>query len=1006
MDNGLWTYMRYEPETTINRREFLRLMGASLALAGLAGCNARPPVEQIVPYVRQPEEIVLGEPLFYATAATLGGYALGILAESHEGRPTKIEGNPLHPASLGATDIFAQASVLSLYDPDRAKDVLHFGQIATWESFLNDLRKNLANQRQKQGAGLRILTETIASPTFAFQIQDLLKDFPNAIWHQYEPINRDNEFEGAKMAFGADAETVYQFDKADVILSLDADFLFDSPARVRYARDFSKRQSARGGNLNFNRLYVVESSPTITGAAADNRLSIKSTEIENFARVLAGKFGIGQTIENIENGSWIDALVKDLNAHHGSSIVVAGRSQPPVVHALAHALNNALGNVGKTVFYTEPVAANSVNQLESLREIVGDIDAGRVEMLIIIGGNPAYNSPADFHFSESLQKVAWRVALSLYNDETSALCNWNIPAAHELETWSDTRAFDGTASIIQPLIAPLFNGKSAHEFLAAFTDSPDVSSYDIVRGFWLKSEPPAPTDGSTAAKHNSLSTENPPANAGGSDKNLPANAGGSDKNWRQALRDGFIANTAFAGKSVNLKTDWLNRNPQLNNPPANAGGSDKNPQSIELVFKADPTIYDGRFANNGWLQELPKPLTKLTWDNAALMSAATAKKFGLNEDIANTGGSHGQITVDVVELNFNGKSVRAPVFIVPQHADDSVTVQLGYGRNRAGQIGNGAGFDAYILRNSQTMWFGENLEITKTGEQFSLACTQFHADMEGRELIRAATLAEYKQNPNFAKREADDPQKQISLYPGWKYEGHAWGMAVDTGSCIGCNACVVACQAENNIPIVGKPEVLRAREMHWIRVDRYYENDATLLQPVMCQHCENAPCELVCPVEATTHSAEGLNEMTYNRCVGTRYCSNNCPYKVRRFNFFQYSNFDTPLVQLQRNPEVTVRSRGVMEKCTYCVQRIQHAKIDAETEGREVKDGEIVTACQQVCPTEAIVFGDINDPNSKVSKLKNEATNYGLLAELNTRPRTSYLATVRNPNEEMSESPA
>jgi molybdopterin-containing oxidoreductase family iron-sulfur binding subunit len=955
------------PTNTLDRREFLRLMGASLALAGLAGCNARQPVEEIVPYVRQPLEIVTGEPLFYATAATLGGYAQGLLVESHEGRPTKIEGNPNHPGSLGATDIFAQSSVLSLYDPDRSKDVLHFGQISTWNNFINDLRKNLANPRAGQGDGLRILTETITSPTLAFQIQDLLREFPKAVWHQYEPVNRDNEYQGAKMTFGEPAETVYQFDKAAVVLSLDSDFLFESPARVRYARDFSRRRRVRTENIDainhaaLNRLYAVECSPTITGSMADHRLPMKSSAIENFAWILAGKFGLAlnrQISEQANSTVWIDAIAKDLNDHRGTSVVVAGRSQPPIVHAIAHALNDALGNVGKTVFYTQPVAANSVNQLDSLRRLVADMNAGRVEMLSIFGGNPVYDAPADFDFAKSLQKVAWRAHLSLFADETSAYCHWHVPAAHEFETWSDARAFDGTASIIQPLIAPLFNGKSAHEFLAAFTDSPDVSGYDIVRRFWSSGNY---TDG-------------------------------FEQNWRLALRDGVIASTAFPPKQVSIKTDWANQNPQTLSPRLSTLNS------IEIVFRPDPGIWDGRFANNGWLQELPKPLTKLTWDNAALMSAATAKKFGIDNEVADTGGSHGQTIADVVDLNLGGKTVRAPVFIVAGHADDAVTVYLGYGRTRAGQIGNGAGFDAYALRTSGAMWLGLDLEIEKTSEKFSLACTQRHHSMEGRELVSAATLAEYKQNPNFAKREADDPDKQISLYPEWKYEGHAWGMAIDTSVCIGCNACVVACQSENNIPIVGKPEVLRAREMHWIRIDQYLESGAILNQPVPCQHCENAPCEVVCPVEATTHSSEGLNEMTYNRCVGTRYCSNNCPYKVRRFNFFQYSDFDAPLVQLQRNPEVTVRSRGVMEKCTYCVQRIQHAKIQAERDGREVKDGDITTACQQVCPTEAIIFGDINDPNSRVSKLKREPTNYGLLAELNTRPRTTYLATIRNPN--------
>ncbi|MGI9035578.1 MAG: 4Fe-4S dicluster domain-containing protein [Pyrinomonadaceae bacterium] len=1020
-------YLKNLPENLLNRRDFLRLMGASIALAGFAGCNLRQPVEQIVPYVREPEEITLGKPLFYATAMTLGGYAQGLLVESHEFRPTKVEGNPLHPASLGATDVFAQASVLSLYDPDRSKDVTRNGQISTYNNFLADLRRNLNNQRTKGGAGLRILTQTISSPTLFFQINSLLKDFPNAVWHQYEPLSRDNEREGAILAFGEDAATIYKFDAANVILSLDADFLTESPARVRYARDFSKRRRVRaGGNTQMNRLYAVECTPTITGSMADNRLALKSSEIENFARNLTGVLTNNSNAQNsptdAKTQNFINALAKDLNANRGNSIVIAGTSQPPIVHAMAHALNEQLGNAGKTVFYTEPVAANPSNNLESLRGLVTDINNNKVEMLAIIGGNPAYDAPSDFFFAESLNKVAWKTHLSLYENETSARCDWHIPAAHELESWSDARAFDGTVSIIQPLIAPLYNGKSAHEFLAAFTSSPDVSDYEIVRGFWRGKfggqtvvEPPTETpqatqkqtittqntNAATQAAQNTNATNNSVGNVNAAN-NPPRTPNAFEQMWQQSLRDGVIANTAFPQKNVRLKTDRLNS--------TNSQSAIQNSKSIELIFKADPSVYDGRFANNGWLQELPKPLTKLTWDNAVLMNAATARKFNLNQEIAGTGGSHGQIIVDVVELKFGGKTVRAPAFILEGHADDAVTVYLGYGRTRAGKVGSGAGFNAYAVRNSGAMWFGSNLEIAKTGDTFSLACTQNHHSMEGRELVRHATIEKYKQNPDFAKREADNPDKQISLYPGWKYEGHAWGMSIDTSICTGCNACVIACQAENNIPVVGKEEVLRAREMHWIRVDTYYETEGeninALHQPVPCQQCENAPCEVVCPPGATTHSTEGLNEMTYNRCVGTRYCSNNCPYKVRRFNFFGYSDFETPVVQLQRNPQVTTRSRGVMEKCTYCVQRIQYAKINAETEGRALQDGEITTACQQACPTEAIIFGDINDKNSRVAKLKDEPTNYAMLAELNTRPRTTYLATVKNPNEEMSEPPA
>jgi molybdopterin-containing oxidoreductase family iron-sulfur binding subunit len=965
------------PDSPIGRREFLRLMGASIALAGAAGCTVSPPVEQIIPYVRRPQNITAGEPLFYATATTLGGYALGILVESHEGRPTKVEGNPLHPASLGATDAYAQASVLSLYDPDRSKDVLNYGQISTQDNFLSDLRAQLAAQKQTGGAGLRFLTETVTSPTLAAQIADLLKVFPSAVWHQYEPVNRDNEREGAVLAFGSDVETIYRFDKADVILSLDADFLLESSGHVRYARDFITRRRVRDGNQNLSRLYVVEATPTITGSVADHRLPMRSSDIETFCRELAG--AVQNSGSGVSISGTLPAIANDLASHRGSSLIIAGPGQPPAVHAYAHSLNAALGNVGQTFYYIDPVAANSANQLQSLNSFVADLDAGKVETLIILGGNPAYCAPADLHFAESVQKAKWTAHLGLYNDETASLCKWHIPATHELESWSDARAYDGTVSIIQPLIAPLFNGVSPHELLEAMTGTSGRSAYEIVRQMWTAKR-------AGAELPTSLRQPNPSAPTAGVATDVASE-------WEQILRDGIVPNTAFAPKSVAARTGAFD---SIANAPAQPTSG-----SIEFVFRPDPSVYDGRFANNGWLQELPKPLTKLTWDNAALMSPATAERLGITNEKAGTGGSHGQIVVDTVELGFAGKAVRAPAFIVPGHADDSVTVYLGYGRERAGQVGSGMGFNAYSLRTSTAMWFGQGLQVSKTSEQYSLACTQHHADMEGRELVRFASLADYKQNPNFAKREADLPEDQISLYPPWDYSGHAWGMVVDTGSCIGCNACIAACQAENNIPVVGKPEVLRAREMHWLRIDRYYEGGKTLHEPMLCQQCENAPCELVCPVEATTHSSEGLNEMTYNRCVGTRYCSNNCPYKVRRFNFFGYADFETPLVQLQRNPEVTVRSRGVMEKCTYCVQRIQYAKIKAETENRPLQDGEIVTACQQACPTEAIVFGDINDPNSRVSQLKREPTNYGVLAELNTRPRTTYLATVRNPNPEI-----
>jgi Fe-S-cluster-containing dehydrogenase component len=651
-------------------------------------------------------------------------------------------------------------------------------------------------------------------------------------------------------------------------------------------------------------------------------------------------------------------------------VIIAGEQQPPMVHALAHAMNSALGNVGATVIYTEPVAANPINQAESLRDLVRDMETNAVQVLIMLGGNPVYTAPADLDFAGHLVKSNFNVHLSLYDDETSALCHWHIPEAHYLESWSDARAFDGTATILQPLIAPLYAGRAAHEIVAAVGGQSGRSSYEIVRDYWR----------------------------GQNQKDF-------ENWWRVALHDGVIAGTAFAPKSV-----ALNPAASFESPAAPSAGDAKAQKaeaenSLEFIYRVDPSILDGRYANNGWLQELPKPLTKLTWDNAVLMSPRTAQKLALGYQIGGRGGEHGNINADMVEIEYQGRRVRGPAWIVPGHADNCLTIHLGYGRKRAGQVGTEMGFNVNAIRTLGALWGGAGMQIRKTGEQYPLACTQFHQLMEGRHLVRAATLAEYRKNPNFVREMGGEEESPRSIYPGFKYDGYAWGMSIDVNACIGCNACVVACEAENNAPVVGKTEVLHGREMHWIRIDRYHKGDMnnpeTYHQPVPCMQCENAPCELVCPVGATAHSHEGLNDMVYNRCVGTRYCSNNCPYKVRRFNFFLYSDFKTESLKLSRNPDVTVRSRGVMEKCTYCVQRINQAKITAEKADRPVRDGEIVTACQQACPTQAIVFGDINDPQSRVANLKAQPLNYGLLTELNTKPRTTYQAKLRNPNPEI-----
>jgi molybdopterin-containing oxidoreductase family iron-sulfur binding subunit len=1016
----------------VGRRKFLKLMGASFALAGLTACT-RQPTEYIAPYTRQPEELVPGKPVFFATAMPLDGFATGLVVESHEGRPTKIEGNKDHPASLGATDVFSQASVLGLYDPDRSQTLTFLGDIVTWPAFLGAIQPALVAQSALASQkpiryGLRILTETVTSPTLAYQIKTLLATLPTAKWHQYDPVGRDNVREGSPLAFGQYANTLYQFDKADVILSLDSDFLSCGPANLRYARDFASKRRLFDDSREMNRLYVVESTVTNTGSVADHRLGMRPTLIQDFAKEVGANlpglvglpdlgisFGMSDSErfkESDENWDvarrWAKSIAHDLSQHRAASIVIAGDSQPPVVHALAHAMNQALGNVGNTVIYTDPVEANPENGTESLRQLVSDINVGQVDVLLILGGNPVYNAPADLDFASAIRKVPLRIHLSLYKDETSELCQWHIPEAHYLESWSDTRAYDGTVSIIQPLIAPLYSGKSAHEILAAFLNEPERSGYDVVRDYWKKrfdaggQEPPiksTPPKGAGATQSVTTPALSVPSATSGQ------NTAGFEQSWRRSLHDGFVANTALQTRTVSLKSDLAAQLSTPQPPTPNPG--------LEIVFRPDSTIHDGRFANNGWLQELPKPLSKLTWDNAAIVSPATAASLDLGKNVNGLATNRmsrigGEIIADQIELRYQGRKVIAPVFIQPGQPDNVVTIHLGYGRTSAGRIGSNAGFNAYAIRTSDAPWFGAGLEVAKTGGTYSLATTQSHhlIDVESvgeRDIVRSGTLEEFKTRPGLAEgREQEESQPKESLYPGFRYDGYAWGMSIDISSCIGCSACVVACVSENNIAVVGKEQVARSREMHWLRVDAYYKggerNPETYFQPVPCQQCENAPCEVVCPVAATAHSAEGLNDMTYNRCVGTRYCSNNCPYKVRRFNFLLYQDFYTASLKMMRNPDVTVRSRGVMEKCTYCVQRIQKAKIDAEKEDRQVRDGEIVTACAQACPTEAIVFGDINDPSSRVSKLKALQRNYSLVGELNTKPRTTYLGAVRNPN--------
>jgi molybdopterin-containing oxidoreductase family iron-sulfur binding subunit len=902
--------------------------------------------------------------------------------------------------------VFAQASILDLYDPDRAQTVTQAGEIRTWSQFLDAAQSLAATFHINRGEGLRILSGIISSPSLAADLQTILTLYPQAKWHQWEPAVGNGTREGAKLAFGNYVNTVYRPENAEVILSLDSDFLASGPGNVRYMRKFYSRRKldqfteADRLGLEMSRLYVVEPTPSVTGSSADHRLPLRSAEIEQFARALAAKLGLGGSGKLApDTEKWLEAVVRDLKKYPRRTLVVAGEQQPAEVHALVHAVNSALGNVGTTLYYTEPVEARPVNHLDSLRELCADIEADKVTTLLILGVNPVYTAPHDFDFASKLRfdeklkakKIQTVIHVSPHFDETSQYCDWHVAESHYLETWGDARAFDGTVSVVQPLIAPLYRTHSVHETLTAFTDKPGLSTYDAVR--------------------DRLKAANP--------------AGDFEKFWRKTLNDGVVAGTAFAPINVSSKFNPASL------PPAKESASSE----LEFLFRPDPSIYDGRFANNGWLQELPKPVTKLTWDNAALVSPKTAQILGLTHSIPSRGGEHGQILSNVVDISLSGSKVTAAAWILPGQAEGVVVLPLGYGRKKAGYTGTSKGFNAYAVRASSALWVASasSSVIRKTGDDYPLACTQYHFNMEGRHILVSGTLDEYHKNPNFAHEHEEAPPKELSLYKGeaeFPYQRNKWAMAIDLNSCNGCNACVIACQAENNIAVVGKEQVMRGREMHWIRIDRYYTNTApatdqsellgnskstgdpseyqpaldnpdTFFQPVPCQQCENAPCEQVCPVGATVHSAEGLNDMVYQRCIGTRYCSNNCPYKVRRFNFLRFQDWETPQFKLMRNPEVTVRSRGVMEKCSYCVQRIDKARIEADKNNQPVADGAIVTACEQACPSQAIVFGNANDPNSRVSKLRAQQRNYAIMAELNSRPRTTYLAAVRNPNPEL-----
>jgi MoCo/4Fe-4S cofactor protein with predicted Tat translocation signal len=944
----------------MSRRDMMMLVGASLSLAGLTAC--RRPVEQIVPYVTPPEEVVPGIPLHYATTMPFRRSAYGLIVESHEGRPTKIEGNPSHPSTLGASSTRVQASVLGLYDPDRSQAVTSQGSKKSWGDFVKGWGQMAEAHAADDGAGLAVLSESFSSPTLARLASDLRSTYPKVQWATYEAVSDENRLAGLRSATGRDLDLILRLDRASVILALDADPLLTDPEMIRHARGFAagRRAGASGGAMN--RLYAVEGVFSLTGAMADHRLRLESRQVAPFLAALAARLGApgaasvsGAAIPGVDP-RWIDALAKDLQANRGKSLIVAGDRQPASVHAAVCALNTYLGNTGRTVSYYETRDA-VLPSVSSLASLVSAMKAGTTKTLVILGGNPVFDAPADLDFASAMAKVPHTIALGHAIDETSSKAEWHIPRAHYLESWGDARAVGGPLSVIQPLILPLFGGKTAVEVLGLMVSGADRPGYDIVRDTW----------------------------------NPILGEAEFDNKWNRVLHDGLLPGSELPEVV-----------PQLTGQPlVGLAGALAKAGNLELVFLPSSSLHDGRFANDGWLQELPDPLTKLTWDNPALLSPVTADTLGLANE-------------DVVRLEHAGRSVELPVWILPGMADRVVAVTLGYGRSHAGRVGSGVGFDTYVVRSSQSPDFGGEVKLSKAGRTYALSSTQHHGSMEGRPLVRESTVAELRSTPDAGAEGKtgslgvfEEASDHFSLWKEHTYDqGHQWGMTIDLNSCIGCNACVVACQSENNIPVVGKVQVAKGREMHWIRVDRYFSgepsgNPEAVFQPVPCMQCEDAPCEQVCPVAATVHDAQGLNVMVYNRCIGTRYCSNNCPYKVRHFNFFNYTK-DTPeILKLAMNPDVTVRARGVMEKCTYCTQRINRSKIDAKIAGRELADGDVKTACQQACPAQAIEFGDIRNKASRVATAKADPRNYALLDELNTRPRTTYLSKVRNPNPDL-----
>jgi molybdopterin-containing oxidoreductase family iron-sulfur binding subunit len=1011
----------------VDRRQFMRLMAASFALGGLGLAGCRRPEAHILPYGKSVEYTVPGLPLYYATAMPLRKSAIPLLAETHQGRPTKLEGNPSYLPHGGASSLLAQASVLDLYDPERA--TAHTKQGNTLSSTqVNDLLANINKTYAGSGEGLAFLADESASPTRARLVARLKAQFPKAIWAEYEPVQDEPPVAAAQAAFGRNVKPLYRFAQAKRILSLDADFFHAESGALHYSRDFAKgrRVTSAADADKMNRLYVAESGFSLTGSMADHRLRVASNHILALAAAIGARVLETNLLDTLAKGlevnaQWVEQCAKDLLAHRGQSLVVAGAHQPVAVHVIAYAMNAKLGNVGKTVDFVEvaPSGASTITALATA------LKAGSVKTLLVLNGNPAYNAPADLDFGALLKSVPDVIRFGYYNDETSALAGTHLAATHYLESWGDARTADGTIVPVQPMIMPLFNGLMEIELLARLTGEAKPEAYEQVF----------------------------------------ATRGGDQKAFEKFLHDGLVAGSAYP--AVNVAYDVQRAGAAFAKVPAFVALSKEN---LEVRFTTDHKMDDGRFANNGWLQECPDPMTKISWDNAILVSPKLAAELGIvpagnllqvaRKETAEF--YQGRENARLFEVTLNGRKITGPVHIQPGLSNYTIILPLGYGRTAAGHIGTGAGFSAYPLRTTDGQGFATGATLRDTGKRLQLANTQEHWSMEGRDIVREANVGEFKENPKFVagigmeshtppvlgQDAGKDPAfiatstpRGNSLYESPNFDGiHQWGMSIDLNTCIGCNACVVACQAENNIPIVGKEQVMRGREMHWIRLDRYYsdgkadaaafgaegnkalpEDPQVSMQPMTCQHCELAPCETVCPVNATVHDEEGINVMAYNRCIGTRYCANNCPYKVRRFNFFDFNKRATDalymgplghqsemqeLVKMVKNPDVTVRMRGVMEKCTYCVQRVQQAKIaqkrKAGASGNVViPDGTFKVACQQVCPVEAIVFGDIKDANSAVSLAKKQERDYAVLGYLNVRPRTTYLGKLRNPNPAM-----